>query len=81
MIFAEIFALLTLATGASLGIIAWSKSTLEKRKAMDDLQAALRSRDHNRLNDWLVMHADKVPETVRKQVIARSAELYIDADK
>lgn len=81
MIFAEFLALLALAGGGVFAVVAWSKSNRETKRAMFELESALRTRDHRRLDDWMVLNLDKVPAAVRKQVLIRRDEMYIEANK
>lgn len=48
-----------------------------RKQMQDDLRDALRSRDYNRLDDWLVMYADNITPEMRKNVESRRTELYI----
>lgn len=43
-----------------------------------DLRTALQSRDHRKLDDWLVIYADYVTPETRKHVMQRRDELYVE---
>jgi len=89
MIFAEILALLGLSGGLGVlivGITAGArKRDADERKRQqrldqmhEDLKAALKARDHAKLDDWLVVYADVMDGGVAAQVKIRRDELYIE---
>ncbi len=89
MIFAEILALLGLSGGLSVLVIGVTSSIRrnaaeeqKKQQRLDrmheDLKAALKTREHARLDDWLVVYADIMDSGVAEQVKIRRDELYIE---
>lgn len=86
MIFAEIIVLLGLL--GALGTIAWTggewvrKNDKVRLKRVDqraqDLREALASRDYHKLDDWLIIYADDMPENVKNHVMIRRDELYLE---
>lgn len=91
MIFAELLALVALLSGIGISgklVWEWIRSSDEKGRAerlrdvamQDDLRTALLSRDYRRLDDFLVMWADRVPKEIKKHVEQRRDELYIEND-
>lgn len=85
MIFAELLALLALTGGSVFAIIGFARgsaaSRLRKRQMEEDLRDALKSKDHQRLEDWLVLYAEHVPASVKALVEQRRNDLYIASDK
>ncbi len=90
MIFAEGLALVGVIVAGILGyngIDAWFRNAKSKtlddtkrlQRMQEDLREALKSRDHRRLEDWLIIYADHVTPETRKHVQARHDELYIDS--
>ncbi len=70
------------------GIIAGAKNMRQKRKALenankqmfDDLRDALNSQSYKKLDDFLVLYADRMSETTKKHVQQRRDELYIEQE-
>lgn len=89
MIFAELLTLVGISGG--FGLLVTSvlnsirKSNAEERERRqraemmtNDLKAALKSRDHTRLEDWLIVYADIADPAIAAQVKVRRDELYIE---
>lgn len=85
MIFAELLALLTLTGGSALAIVGLVKRSttarMRERKMEDELRDALRSNDHQRLEDWLIIYSEHVPASTKELIEQRRNELYINSDK
>jgi hypothetical protein len=85
MIFAELLALLALTGGSALAIIGFARrSTASRqleRQMQEELRDALRSKDHQRLEDWLVLYAEHVPASTKELIERRRDDLYIAANE
>ncbi len=90
MIVAELLALLGILGAAGLGItsiVSWSRRSATEQqdrqrrsKQMNsDLRSALESRDHRRLDDWMIIYDDLAHPDVKEHVKIRRDELFVDS--
>lgn len=89
MLFAEFLALIGILGGSVVGVtgiarLLQNSAKNSERKAAQilkrhaDLEEALTSRDHNKLNDWLVLYAEEISPETKQHVESRRDELYIE---
>lgn len=91
MIFGEFVALLAVLGTSYFGISALvayaKKSDAEQARAQaradkrqQELRDALRSRDYRKLDDFMLLYANELDESVKKQIQIRRDELYVEAN-
>lgn len=95
MIFAELLVLLSILGASGVGlsaIVTWNQQRsqqLRSKQRFDEerietrtkaLEEALKTRDHSKLDDWLILHGDEVSADLRRHIEARRDELFIAAN-